>query len=101
MLNRNFILSTLDATVLHITADGTKLDKLMEEAKETVNAITCHPSQPLIAIGSHCGLLKVWDYMQTKYLISRIFTGASIQCLSYDPNGIVILISLNIEQQVS
>uniref|UniRef100_A0A8C3TFI9 Cilia- and flagella-associated protein 251 n=1 Tax=Chelydra serpentina TaxID=8475 RepID=A0A8C3TFI9_CHESE len=84
---RNFILSTLDATVLHITAEGTKLDKLMEEAKEAVNAIVCHPSQPLIAIGSHCGLLKVWDYMQTKYLISRIFPGASIQCLSYDPEG--------------
>uniref|UniRef100_A0A8C8RGZ7 Cilia- and flagella-associated protein 251 n=1 Tax=Pelusios castaneus TaxID=367368 RepID=A0A8C8RGZ7_9SAUR len=84
---RNFILSTLDATVLHVTADGTKLDKLMEEAKEAVNAITCHPSQPLIAIGSHCGLLKVWDYMQTKYLTSRIFTGASIQCLSYDSDG--------------
>ncbi|XP_065424173.1 cilia- and flagella-associated protein 251 isoform X3 [Chrysemys picta bellii] len=84
---RNFILSTLDATVLHITAEGTKPEKLMEEAKEAVNAIACHPSQPLIAIGSHCGLLKVWDYMQTKYLISRIFMGASIQCLSYDPEG--------------
>ncbi|XP_037735051.1 cilia- and flagella-associated protein 251 isoform X1 [Chelonia mydas] len=84
---RNFILSTLDATVLHVTAEGTKLDKLMEEAKEAVNAIACHPSQHLIAIGSHCGLLKVWDFVQTKYLISRIFMGASIQCLSYDPEG--------------
>ncbi|XP_043385177.1 cilia- and flagella-associated protein 251 isoform X3 [Chelonia mydas] len=85
--DRNFILSTLDATVLHVTAEGTKLDKLMEEAKEAVNAIACHPSQHLIAIGSHCGLLKVWDFVQTKYLISRIFMGASIQCLSYDPEG--------------
>ncbi|XP_043354194.1 cilia- and flagella-associated protein 251 isoform X3 [Dermochelys coriacea] len=85
--DRNFILSTLDATVLHVTAEGTKLDKLMEEAKEAVNAIACHPSQHLIAIGSHCGLLKVWDFVQTKYLISRIFMGAGIQCLSYDPEG--------------
>nr|XP_025040576.1 cilia- and flagella-associated protein 251 isoform X1 [Pelodiscus sinensis] len=84
---RNFILSTRDATVLHFTAKGSKLDKLMEEAKEAVNAIACHPSQPLIAIGSHCGLLKVWDYMQTKYLYSRIFMEASIQCLAYDPKG--------------
>ncbi|XP_074868746.1 cilia- and flagella-associated protein 251 isoform X2 [Carettochelys insculpta] len=84
---RNFILSTLDAMVLHVTAEGTKLDKLMEEAKEAVNAIACHPDQPLIAVGSHCGLLKVWDCMQTKYLVSRIFRGASIQCLSYDPEG--------------
>ncbi|XP_059569326.1 cilia- and flagella-associated protein 251 isoform X2 [Alligator mississippiensis] len=84
---RNFILSTLDATVLHVTPEGTKLEKLLEEAKEAVNAISCHPTQPLLAIGSHCGLLKVWDYQQTQYLISRIFTGASIQCLSYDPEG--------------
>lgn len=91
--NRNFILSTLDATVLHVTPEGTKLEKLLEEAKEAVNAISCHPTQPLLAIGSHCGLLKVWDYQQTQYLISRIFTGASIQCLSYDPEGIFILMS--------
>uniref|UniRef100_A0A7M4F497 Cilia- and flagella-associated protein 251 n=1 Tax=Crocodylus porosus TaxID=8502 RepID=A0A7M4F497_CROPO len=84
---RNFILSTLAATVLHVTPEGTKLEKLVEEAKEAVNAISCHPTQPLLAIGSHCGLLKVWDYQQTQYLTSRIFTGASIQCLSYDPEG--------------
>ncbi|XP_068767607.1 cilia- and flagella-associated protein 251, partial [Struthio camelus] len=84
---RNFILSTSDATVLHVATDGTKYEKVMEEAKRAVNAIACHPSQVLIAVGSHCGLLKVWDYQQTKYLVSRIFVEASIQCLSYDPEG--------------
>ena len=61
----------------------------MEEAKKAVNAIACHPRQALVAVGSHCGLLKVWDYQQTKYLVSRIFTEAGIQCLSYDPEGIL------------
>ncbi|XP_067163443.1 cilia- and flagella-associated protein 251 [Apteryx mantelli] len=84
---RNFILSTADATVLHVATDGTKYEKVMEEAKRAVNAIACHPSRALIAVGSHCGLLKVWDYEQTKYLVSRIFVEASIQCLSYDPEG--------------
>ncbi|NWX52156.1 CF251 protein, partial [Steatornis caripensis] len=86
-LNRNFILSTSDATVLRVATDRTNFEKVMEEAKEAVNAIACHPRQALIAVGSHCGLLKVWDYQQTKYLVSRIFTEASIQCLSYDPEG--------------
>ncbi|KAM9281849.1 cilia- and flagella-associated protein 251 [Morus bassanus] len=84
---RNFILSTSDATVLHVATDRTNFEKVMEEAKKAVNAIACHPRQALVAVGSHCGLLKVWDYQQTTYLVSRIFTKAGIQCLSYDPEG--------------
>ncbi|NWS51283.1 CF251 protein, partial [Chunga burmeisteri] len=86
-LNRNFILSTSDATVFHVATDRTNFEKVMEEAKKAVNAIACHPRRALVAVGSHCGLLKVWDYQQSTYLVSRIFTGASIQCLSYDPEG--------------
>ncbi|NXX44238.1 CF251 protein, partial [Tricholaema leucomelas] len=86
-LNRNFILSTSDATVFHVATDRTKLERVMEEAKEAVNAITCHPRRACVAVGSRCGLLRLWDYQQNKYLISRIFTGGGIQCLSYDPEG--------------
>ncbi|NXW60505.1 CF251 protein, partial [Eurystomus gularis] len=86
-LNRNFILSTSDATVIHVATDRTNFEKVVEEAKKAVNAIACHPRQALLAVGSHCGLLKVWDYQQTKYLVSRIFPEAGIQCLFYDPEG--------------
>ncbi|NXG10789.1 CF251 protein, partial [Sakesphorus luctuosus] len=86
-LNRNFILSTSDATVFHVATDSTDFEKVLEEAKKAVSAIACHPQQTLVAVGSHCGLLKVWDYRHTKYLASRIFPGAGIQCLSYDPEG--------------
>ncbi|XP_009996744.1 PREDICTED: WD repeat-containing protein 66 [Chaetura pelagica] len=86
-ITRNFILSTSDATVFRVATAGTNFEKVLEEAKKAVNAISCHPQQTLVAVGSHCGLLKVWDYQQTKYLASRIFTKASIQCLSYDPEG--------------
>ncbi|KFO75804.1 WD repeat-containing protein 66, partial [Cuculus canorus] len=87
---RNFILSTSDATVFHVATDKINFEKLMEEAKKAVNAITCHPWQTLLAVGSHCGLLKVWDYQQNKYLVSRIFVEAGIQCLSYDPEGYLL-----------
>uniref|UniRef100_A0A8C3Y3V1 Cilia- and flagella-associated protein 251 n=1 Tax=Catharus ustulatus TaxID=91951 RepID=A0A8C3Y3V1_CATUS len=86
-LTRNFILSTSDATMFHVATDSTNFERIMEEAKKAVNAIACHPQEPLVAVGSHCGLLKVWEYRQTKYLVSRIFTEAGIQCLSYDPEG--------------
>ncbi|NWU75357.1 CF251 protein, partial [Onychorhynchus coronatus] len=86
-LNRNFILSTSDATVFHVATDSADFEKVLEEAKKAVSAIACHPQQTLVAVGSHCGLLKVWDYRHTKYLDSRIFPEAGIQCLSYDPEG--------------
>ncbi|NWS75442.1 CF251 protein, partial [Crotophaga sulcirostris] len=89
-LNRNFILSTSDATALRVATDRTNFEKVMEEAKKAVNAITCHPRQTLVAAGSCCGLLKVWDYQQNKCLVSRIFPEASIQCLSYDPEGYLL-----------
>ncbi|XP_054028990.1 cilia- and flagella-associated protein 251 [Dryobates pubescens] len=84
---RNFILSTSDATVLHVAIDKTNFEKVMEETKEAVNAIACHPRQARVAVGSHCGMLRLWDYQQNKYLVSRIFTQTGIQCLSYDPEG--------------
>ncbi|XP_027734426.1 cilia- and flagella-associated protein 251 isoform X2 [Empidonax traillii] len=86
-LARNFILSTSDATVFHVATDSADFEKVLEEAKKAVSAIACHPQQTLVAVGSHCGLLKVWDYQHTKYLASRIFPEAGIQCLSYDPEG--------------
>ncbi|XP_066418202.1 cilia- and flagella-associated protein 251 isoform X1 [Molothrus aeneus] len=86
-LTRNFILSTSDATMFHVATDSTNFGRIMTEAKKAVNAIACHPQEPLVAVGSHCGLLKVWEYKQTQYLVSRIFTEAGIQCLSYDPEG--------------
>ncbi|NWZ43661.1 CF251 protein, partial [Brachypodius atriceps] len=86
-LNRNFILSTSDATMFHVATDSTNFQRIMQEAKKAVNAIACHPQEPFVAVGSHCGLLKVWDYKQTQYLVSRIFTEAGIQCLSYDFEG--------------
>ncbi|XP_048820406.1 cilia- and flagella-associated protein 251 [Lagopus muta] len=84
---RNFILSTSDATVLRVATDGTDFEKVMKEAKKAVTAIACHPQQPRLAMGSHCGLLKVWDYQQPQLLMSRIFPSAGVQCLSYDPAG--------------
>ncbi|XP_039937061.1 cilia- and flagella-associated protein 251, partial [Hirundo rustica] len=86
-LTRNFILSTSDATMFHVATDSTNFERIMQEAKKAVNAIACHPKEPLVAVGSHCGLLKVWEYKETQYLVSRIFTEAGIQCLSYDPEG--------------
>uniref|UniRef100_A0A8C5UKX7 Cilia- and flagella-associated protein 251 n=1 Tax=Microcebus murinus TaxID=30608 RepID=A0A8C5UKX7_MICMU len=88
---RNLIIGTSDATVYHLTTDGTKLEKLFVEPKDAVCAISCHPYQPLIAVGSFCGMIKVWDYEKKKYIFSRVFEkGLGIQSLTYNPEGALL-----------
>ncbi|XP_031247009.1 cilia- and flagella-associated protein 251 [Mastomys coucha] len=88
---RNFIIGTFDATVYHMTVDGTKLEKLFVEPRDAVYAISCHPYQPLIAVGSVCGMIKVWDFEKKVYLFSRTFEkGLGVQCLTYNPEGALL-----------
>nr|XP_034345193.1 cilia- and flagella-associated protein 251 [Arvicanthis niloticus] len=88
---RNFIIGTFDATVYHMTVDGTKLEKLFVEPRDAVHAISCHPYQPLIAVGSICGMIKVWDFERKVYLFSRAFEkGLGVQCLTYNPEGALL-----------
>ncbi|KAM8812106.1 cilia- and flagella-associated protein 251 [Rhynchonycteris naso] len=88
---RDFIIGTSDATVYHLTANETKLEKLFVEPKEAICAISCHPYQPLLAIGSFCGMIKVWDYARKKYLFSRVFEkGLGVQSLTYNPEGALL-----------
>ncbi|XP_028621785.1 cilia- and flagella-associated protein 251 [Grammomys surdaster] len=88
---RNFIIGTFDATVYHMTVDGTKLEKLFVEPRDAVHAISCHPYQPLIAVGSVCGMIKVWDFEKKVYLFSRAFEkGLGVQCLTYNPEGALL-----------
>lgn len=85
----------------HLKADETKLEKLLIEPKEAICAISCHPYQPLITIGSSCGMIKVWDYKKKRYLFSRVFEkGLGIQSLTYNPEGIfVVSASLRLQSE--
>ncbi|XP_006894773.1 PREDICTED: WD repeat-containing protein 66 [Elephantulus edwardii] len=88
---RNFLIGTSDATVYHLTTDGTKLQKLFVEPKDAICAIACHPYQPLLAVGSFCGMIKVWDYRKKIYLFSRCFEkGLGIKSLTYNPEGAIL-----------
>ncbi|XP_077164630.1 cilia- and flagella-associated protein 251 [Paroedura picta] len=89
---RNFVLSTSDAVVVHVMTNIMAVTKCLEEPRGAVHAIACHPSKPLLAKGSACGLLKVWHYKLSKYLVSRIFKGQSIQSICYNPDGSLLAV---------
>uniref|UniRef100_UPI00398E5429 cilia- and flagella-associated protein 251 isoform X2 n=1 Tax=Pristiophorus japonicus TaxID=55135 RepID=UPI00398E5429 len=92
---RNFVITTVDATVAHVTGDGCKLQILLQEHSAALHAIACHPAQPLICMGSYCGLLKVWNYEKKKPICSRLFgTGNYIQCVTYNKEGSLLGVGL-------
>ncbi|XP_074061665.1 cilia- and flagella-associated protein 251 isoform X2 [Macrotis lagotis] len=88
---RNFVIATSNARVFHLKTEETQLEEILIEPKEAIHAIACHPYKPLIAIGSVCGLLKMWNYRKKMYVVSRIFKdGLGIQSLTFNPEGFLL-----------
>uniref|UniRef100_A0A8B9JW48 Cilia- and flagella-associated protein 251 n=1 Tax=Astyanax mexicanus TaxID=7994 RepID=A0A8B9JW48_ASTMX len=85
---RNFVLSTVSAALVHVNVQGSVAQSLLKEHVESLDAVACHPKHPLVAMGGHSGLLKVWDYEKKTVVFSRVFnTDKQIQCMAYDPQG--------------
>ncbi|CAB1321877.1 unnamed protein product [Coregonus sp. 'balchen'] len=83
---RNFVLSTVSSTVVHVNTQGGVPQTLLREHCEALHAVACHPQQPVVAMGSHSGILKVWDYERKVSICSRVFEKERhIQCIAYDP----------------
>ncbi|XP_072520842.1 cilia- and flagella-associated protein 251 [Salminus brasiliensis] len=90
---RNFVLSTVSATLVHVNVQGSVAQSLLKEHVESLDTVACHPKQPLVAMGSHSGLLKVWDYETKTVVSSRVFhTDKQIQCIAYDPQGFYLAV---------
>ncbi|XP_035382412.1 cilia- and flagella-associated protein 251 [Electrophorus electricus] len=90
---RNFVISTVSATVVHVTRRGSVAQTLLREHEGPLHTVACHPKQPLVAMGSHSGILKVWDYEQKVVISSRDFhPDKQIQCITYDPQGFYLAV---------
>ncbi|KAK6306381.1 hypothetical protein J4Q44_G00233060 [Coregonus suidteri] len=90
---RNFVLSTVSSTVVHVNTQGGVPQTLLREHCEALHAVACHPQQPVVAMGSHSGILKVWDYERKVSICSRVFEKERhIQCIAYDPQGFYLAV---------
>ncbi|XP_028269776.1 cilia- and flagella-associated protein 251 [Parambassis ranga] len=90
---RNFIVSTISSTVVHVNAHSSKHQILRREVYGPVHAVACHPTQPVVAMGNQRGLLKLWDYNNKVVTGSRVFeTEKQIQCVTFDPKGLYLAV---------
>ncbi|KAL2091774.1 hypothetical protein ACEWY4_011572 [Coilia grayii] len=86
---RNLVVSTDTAVVVHVTSEGGRVQTLLREHADSLQAVACHPHHPIVAMGSNSGILKLWDYEQKQLVCSRLFQkDPRIQCLAYDPHGV-------------
>ncbi|KAK1892432.1 Cilia- and flagella-associated protein 251 [Dissostichus eleginoides] len=93
LIIRNFVVSTVSSTVVHVNTQNGRLDILLHEECGPIHAVACHPEQPTVAIGNHQGVLKVWDSDTKVIICSRIFeTEKQIQCVTFDPQGIYLAV---------
>ncbi|XP_048833983.1 cilia- and flagella-associated protein 251 isoform X1 [Brienomyrus brachyistius] len=88
---RRFVLSTADTIMLHVDPQAGPPQMLLRGHSEAVHAVACHPCQPVIATGSHCGLLRIWNYQQKELVYCRVIQEKRlIQCLAYDAQGVCL-----------
>ncbi|MCI4392496.1 hypothetical protein PGIGA_G00146660 [Pangasianodon gigas] len=92
-VSRNLVLSTVSAAVVHVNAQSRTAQTLIKEHAEPLNAVACHPKHPVVAMGSHSGILKAWDYERKVTVCSKIFhTDKQIHCITYDPQGFYLAV---------
>ncbi|XP_062307799.1 cilia- and flagella-associated protein 251 [Osmerus eperlanus] len=90
---RNFVLSTINSTVVHVNANSAESQTLIQEHCKPLYALACHPKMPFLAMGSQGGILKVWDYEQKLARCSRVFEEEKqIQVMTFDPQGFYLAV---------
>ncbi|XP_059920515.1 cilia- and flagella-associated protein 251 [Gadus macrocephalus] len=91
-VSRSFVVSTVRATVVHVKTPGGGPQTLLREHCAPLHAVACHPRRPILAMGSHSGILKVCDYNTKLTLASRVYESERIQCLIFDPQGFYVAV---------
>ncbi|XP_020561547.1 cilia- and flagella-associated protein 251 [Oryzias latipes] len=92
----NLIICTVNSTVLQLNTQSHSIQTLVHQEQELHHAVACHPSEPFVALGSQQGILKVWDYNKKTVTGRRLFeTEGSIQCVSFDLNGIYLAVGFS------
>ncbi|KAL8589462.1 hypothetical protein ACOMHN_061673 [Nucella lapillus] len=90
---RDFVVASSDSVIASVTRNGDSVKIIQREHNSAVHAISLHPSQPYLAMGSYSNLLKVWNYETKEVLVSRCFDqNGSFHTCAYDPKGYYIAV---------
>lgn len=99
----DFMVGTINGYIAHIQTNGDDRQEcrvVREEAKDSVICCAAHPNAHRVAIGSCCGLLRVFDYKTKSVLVKRNFIkpGSGDQCsgditaIAIDPTGVYLCV---------
>lgn len=92
---KDFSVSTKNAEIFNVLADGTQFTKILDEHDAAVHALASCPTKPWISIGSYSGLLKIWNYETKQCVVTRIFNkGNNIRCLTFDKSGLQMAVGM-------
>uniref|UniRef100_A0A3Q1F350 Cilia- and flagella-associated protein 251 n=1 Tax=Acanthochromis polyacanthus TaxID=80966 RepID=A0A3Q1F350_9TELE len=93
LIIRNFVVSTISSTVVHVNKQSHIPQILLHDNSEPLHAVACHPSQPAVVMGTQRGILKVWDYNSKVITGNRVFERETqIQCVAFDPKGLYLAV---------
>ncbi|XP_034026273.1 cilia- and flagella-associated protein 251 [Thalassophryne amazonica] len=93
---RDFVVTTVSFTVVHVKMPSRSPQILFNKHCEPLHALACHPKQTVVATGSHSGSLKMWDYNSKLIVSSTVFKSESkIQCLTFDPQGLYLAVGFD------
>uniref|UniRef100_A0A3P8UDA3 Cilia- and flagella-associated protein 251 n=1 Tax=Amphiprion percula TaxID=161767 RepID=A0A3P8UDA3_AMPPE len=93
LIIRNFVVSTVSCTVMHVNKQSRIPQILLHDNSEPLHTVACHPSHPAVVMGTQGGTLKVWDYNSKVFTSNRVFeTETQIQCVAFDPKGLYLAV---------
>ncbi|KAK2902064.1 cilia- and flagella-associated protein 251 [Channa argus] len=93
LIIRNFVVSTVSSTVLHVNTQNGNSQILLHDDSDPIHAVACHPKQPVVAIGNQRGILKVCDFNSNVIICSKVFEKKEqIQCVAFDPQGLYLAV---------
>uniref|UniRef100_A0A3B4ZRR4 Cilia- and flagella-associated protein 251 n=1 Tax=Stegastes partitus TaxID=144197 RepID=A0A3B4ZRR4_9TELE len=91
LIIRNFVVSTISSTVVHVNKQSSIPQILLHDNTELLPTVACHPHLPAVVMGTKRGILEVWDYNNKVITGSRVFeTETQIQCVAFDPKGLYL-----------
>ncbi|VDN98870.1 unnamed protein product [Rodentolepis nana] len=88
----DFIISTSNAIVVSLQAEGKNVKLLERDQSSTVNCLATHPLRDLVTMVGHCGMIKTWNYKWLVPVRTRLIEDQQLNACAFDPLGVFLAV---------